>query len=340
MTDTPDADLRERVLRVLRSTPVPGLPPGLGLPVHHRPGETGYYSWCALCTGDVGTLADAILNATGADSGLRERIAAAIRAESSRVDDLALADAVLAVLPSRAVGCAWPTCLPEAAQEELVAEVTSEERGMRATPAPADRAAEVERLQGEVLDLRAEQAKLQDLLRAENARADAAIAREEVAEQSELEARSDRAAVRAVSRVAQMADAWEQQLPETIRTAAAVDAIRHALEGAEPKAAPTDRAAVLREAIPVWEAVYEPGNVSDYLIGYANSEAAAKGAAEAWLRSQKDEVGSLEWVLEDQLASGRYERWYELLEHHPGNVEIGPGIIVRRLADETPGGDR
>jgi hypothetical protein len=95
-----------------------------------------------------------------------------------------------------------------------------------------------------------------------------------------------------------------------------------------------DRATVLREAIPAWEAVYEPGNVSDYLIGYANSEAAAKGAAEAWLRSQKDEVGNLEWVLEDQLASGRYERWYELLEHHPGNVDIGPGIIVRRIAAE------
>jgi len=54
---------------------------------------------------------------------------------------------------------------------------------------------EVERLQGEVLALRAERAELQDLLRTENARANAAIERESVAEQAELEARADRATV-------------------------------------------------------------------------------------------------------------------------------------------------
>ncbi|MYR30668.1 MULTISPECIES: hypothetical protein [unclassified Streptomyces] len=63
MTDTPAADLRDRVLHALRTTPVPGTPPGLGLPVHHRPGETGYYNWCALCTRDTQALAQAVLAA-------------------------------------------------------------------------------------------------------------------------------------------------------------------------------------------------------------------------------------------------------------------------------------
>lgn len=95
--------------------------------------------------------------------------------------------------------------------------------------------------------------------------------------------------------------------------------------------APSARAAVL----PLWEAVYEPGNVSDYLIGYANTEAAAKGAAEAWMRSQAEVTGRLEWVADEQLTTGRYDRWYELIEHHDDGVPTGPGIIVRRLAGEA-----
>ncbi|MFD6149448.1 hypothetical protein [Streptomyces sp. NPDC060243] len=59
-TLTAAADLRERVLHALRTTPVPGTPPGLGLPDHHRPGETGYFNWCALCTRDTQALADAV----------------------------------------------------------------------------------------------------------------------------------------------------------------------------------------------------------------------------------------------------------------------------------------
>jgi len=35
----------------------------------------------------------------------------------------------------------------------------------------------------------------------------------------------------ALARVRQMADAWEQRLPDTIRTATAVEAIRHAVNG-------------------------------------------------------------------------------------------------------------
>lgn len=90
----------------------------------------------------------------------------------------------------------------------------------------------------------------------------------------------------------------------------------------------TDAAAVL---LPDWEAVYEPGNVSDYLIGYANDEAAAKGAAEAWMRSQAEVTGRLEWTVM-QLADDdpQYDRWFDLVERHDDGVDTGPGITVRR----------
>lgn len=86
----------------------------------------------------------------------------------------------------------------------------------------------------------------------------------------------------------------------------------------------TDAVAAL---LPAWEAMYEPGNVSDYLIGYANSEAAARGAAEAWLRSEKDEVGRLEWVPQNPLDG--YDTELELIEHHDDGIDTGPGITVR-----------
>lgn len=88
--------------------------------------------------------------------------------------------------------------------------------------------------------------------------------------------------------------------------------------------------AELTEVLPAWEAMYEPGNVSDYLIGYANSEAAAKGAAEAWLRSQKDEVGRLEWVPQTPLSG--YDAEFELGECHDDGVDIALGITVRHRA--------
>jgi hypothetical protein len=100
---------------------------------------------------------------------------------------------------------------------------------------------------------------------------------------------------------------------------------------------PADRAAVLAEVLPDWEAVYEPGNVSDYLIGYANDQDAATGMAEAWMRSQAEVTGRLEWVSEERMATGRYDRWFELIERHDDGIDTGPGIIVRRrLADEAP----
>lgn len=83
----------------------------------------------------------------------------------------------------------------------------------------------------------------------------------------------------------------------------------------------------LDTVLPAWEAMYEPGNVSDYLIGYANSEAGAKGAAEAWLRSQKDEPGRLEWVPQNPLDG--YDTEFELVERHDDGIDTGPGITVR-----------
>jgi hypothetical protein len=96
----------------------------------------------------------------------------------------------------------------------------------------------------------------------------------------------------------------------------------------KPVDAPRDPG--LDTVLPAWEAMYEPGNVSDYLIGYANSEAAAKGAAEAWLRSQKDETGRLEWVPQNPLDG--YDTEFELIERHDDGVDTGPGITVRHRA--------
>ena len=93
---------------------------------------------------------------------------------------------------------------------------------------------------------------------------------------------------------------------------------------------PVSRADVL----PAWEAVYEPGNVSDYLIGYANHQDAATGMAEAWMRSQAEVTGRLEWVDDEQLVTGHYDRWFELIERHGDGVDTGTGIVVRRrMAD-------
>ncbi|MFF8422882.1 hypothetical protein [Streptomyces sp. NPDC015680] len=87
---------------------------------------------------------------------------------------------------------------------------------------------------------------------------------------------------------------------------------------------------VLARAIPEWEAVYEPGNVSDYLIGYANTEAAAKGAAIAWVLSQSDKDPSrLEWV--EQGGNTRdHDHWDDLIERHDDGIDTSVGVTVRR----------
>ncbi|MET8974343.1 hypothetical protein ABZX85_01865 [Streptomyces sp. NPDC004539] len=98
------------------------------------------------------------------------------------------------------------------------------------------------------------------------------------------------------------------------------------------------RTASAAASLPAWEAVYEPGNVSDYLVGYTNDECAAKAAAEAWLRPQKDEVGRLEWVPWGTVTTppGDYDVWFELSEQRDGGIPTNTGLIVRHLAPGRP----
>lgn len=100
----------------------------------------------------------------------------------------------------------------------------------------------------------------------------------------------------------------------------------------------TDRDALIAELLPAWEAMYEPGNVSDYLIGYANSEAGAKGAAEAWMRSQAEVTGRLEWVPWGDVTPmpDGYDRWFELAQQHDDGIDTGPGIVVRHRTTTDP----
>ncbi|QQM45130.1 hypothetical protein [Streptomyces liliifuscus] len=91
----------------------------------------------------------------------------------------------------------------------------------------------------------------------------------------------------------------------------------------------TPRDKGLGALLPAWEAVYEPGNVSDYLIGYMNHQDAATGAAEAWMRSQSEVTGRLEWT-EMQLRDGdEYDRWFDLVQRHDDGIDTGTGITVR-----------
>lgn len=101
---------------------------------------------------------------------------------------------------------------------------------------------------------------------------------------------------------------------------------------------------VLAAAIPSWEAVYEPGNVSDYLIGYANSEAAAKGAAVAWVLSESDkDAARLEWTATPH--GDDYDEYFELSERHDDGIDTTAGVTVRHrvlpytAADFTPEDD-
>ncbi|NML55331.1 hypothetical protein HHL19_16295 [Streptomyces sp. R302] len=92
--------------------------------------------------------------------------------------------------------------------------------------------------------------------------------------------------------------------------------------------------AALDEALPAWEARYEPGNVSDYLIGYANTEAAAKGAALAWLQSQSDaNPTTLEWV--EQPTGDQHDHWYGLIQNADGGMALDLGINVRHRLPAT-----
>lgn len=92
-----------------------------------------------------------------------------------------------------------------------------------------------------------------------------------------------------------------------------------------PVNAPADPG--LDTVLPAWEAMYEPGNVSDYLIGYANHQDAATGMAEAWMRSQAEVTGRLEWLPQNPVDG--YDTEFELVERHDDGADTGPGIVVR-----------
>ncbi|MFH8581693.1 hypothetical protein [Streptomyces zaomyceticus] len=96
----------------------------------------------------------------------------------------------------------------------------------------------------------------------------------------------------------------------------------------------TDRLHTFDDIAPAWEACYEPGNVSDYLIGYANDEAAAKGAAIAWLTSQSDKnPATLEWV--DMPTGDQHDHWYDLIQNHDDGIPTDTGINVRHRLPAT-----
>jgi hypothetical protein len=114
-------------------------------------------------------------------------------------------------------------------------------------------------------------------------------------------------------------------------------ALREDLAG--PDGAPSpERDALIAELLPAWEAMYEPGNVSTYLIGYSNSEAGAKGAAEAWMRSQAEVTGRLEWEQWSDAATlpDGYDALFELIERHDDGIDTGPGIAVRHRTTTDP----
>jgi len=87
---------------------------------------------------------------------------------------------------------------------------------------------------------------------------------------------------------------------------------------------------LLDEFLPTWEANYEPGNVSDYLIGYTNDEVAAKAAAIAWLQAQSDiDPVRLEWVEAPKRADSRYDRCFGLVQDSADGMALDLGINVR-----------
>jgi hypothetical protein len=115
------------------------------------------------------------------------------------------------------------------------------------------------------------------------------------------------------------------------KLAAELRRLADAASGPGGAAGETQQPETQADLLPAWEAMYEPGNVSDYLIGYANDEAPAKAAAEAWLRSQAEVTGRLEWVPQTPLDG--YDQEAELIERHDDGIDTGPGITVRRRVE-------
>lgn len=175
---------------------------------------------------------------------------------------------------------------------------------------------ETSRLHNEILEGRAQISELRDLLRSENQRANAAIDREETAEQAALEAQQERDRLRAVvARLAQMADHWEQKLPEVIRTPAVVSAIRAALEPAVSVVPPATNQALrdrIAEALVSW--TYR-GKEPDPGIGMLETvRANAYGRADAVLAvlpAPVDRTAELAALVRDFLDPDRCQ-----LDHH------------------------
>ncbi|MEU0625012.1 hypothetical protein ABZ329_29645 [Streptomyces rubiginosohelvolus] len=104
-------------------------------PAPHREDDGTYSHWAGCPIADEQQAADASAGLEP-DAELRDRIADAIRAESSRVDDVALADAVMPVVTDR-LRRNWGE------MRDRVAELETEAQRLvdAAPPAPADRAA-------------------------------------------------------------------------------------------------------------------------------------------------------------------------------------------------------
>jgi hypothetical protein len=159
--------------------------------------------------------------------------------------------------------------------------------------------------------------------------------RDRAAELAALPAPADRAAI-----LREAADAYDAIIDKSTGkeadprywsgvhdVAVGLRAMADAASGPGGVAGETQQDETQADLLPAWEAMYEPGNVSDYLIGYANDEVGARGAAEAWLRSQAEVTGRLEWVPQTPLDG--YDQEAELVERHDDGIDTGPGITIR-----------
>lgn len=90
---------------------------------------------------------------------------------------------------------------------------------------------------------------------------------------------------------------------------------------------------ILAEYLPSWEASYDSATFTPRLLAYTNDPSAAKGAAEAWLRSQVEDPTGLTWVPDPQMAVGEYDQWFQLFRDNPyGDGVVDTEIVVRRRA--------
>src|SRR5690606_9340163 len=230
---------------------------------------------------------------------------------------------------------------------------------------------ETARLHDEILTGKAEIAKLRDLLTKENKRANQAIDREETAEQAAEEAHAElKHAHAALARIRQMADHWEQHLPEVIRTPAVVSALRAALDRVSSAvvAPPTDQTAPshragLRDRIDaaIWER-QNPGR------RWADCEYRWRADAEAdtdavlavlyrewpWLRAEAEDAGTATdhttppaWVDgHPQLEAIAAAVWEQCgrsdngacVDDDPRNIAVAALSAVRNTADAPDAG--